>query len=165
MLDLAVLLAAAAQVDAGAVAQSGTEAWQAPTLTIVRYDEHWDRLADPSARDDHWTDPFKYIPIGDGGAYLTTGLELRARREAYRDNLWGGAAAPDALRIHRTMQRDGIGRDEVIARMNKQIKQSIKMRLCDFVIVNDEQQAVIPQVMQLHERLLELAGAKTAVAR
>jgi len=71
-----------------------------------------------------------------------------------------GVSAPDALRIHRTMQRDGVGRDQVIARMNKQIKQIIKMRLCDFVIVNDEQQAVIPQVTQLHEHLLELARAK-----
>ncbi|WP_322965359.1 alginate export family protein [Sphingomonas fuzhouensis] len=96
MLDLALLLAAAAvQVDPGATGQSGTEAWQAPTLTIVRYDEHWDRLAAPEARDDHWTEPFKYIPIGDDGAYLTTGLELRARREAYHDNLLGNAAAPD----------------------------------------------------------------------
>ncbi len=96
MLELALLLAAAAaQVDAGAAGQSGTEAWQAPTLTIVRYDEHWDRLAAPEARDDHWTERFKYIPIGDDGAYLTTGLELRARREAYRDNLLGNAAAFD----------------------------------------------------------------------
>jgi dephospho-CoA kinase len=40
--------------------------------------------------------------------------------------------------------------------MSKQIKQAIKMRLCDFVIVNDEQQAVIPQVLALHEKLLQL---------
>lgn len=68
-----------------------------------------------------------------------------------------GVSAPDSLRIHRTIQRDHITREEVIARMNKQIKQLIKMRLCDFVIVNDEQHAVIPQVMQLHQQLLTLA--------
>ena len=68
-----------------------------------------------------------------------------------------GVSAPDALRIHRTMQRDQVTRDEVLARMRKQIKQIIKMRLCDFVIVNDEQKAVIPQVMALHEKLLILA--------
>ncbi|WP_276483238.1 dephospho-CoA kinase [Paraflavitalea pollutisoli] len=67
-----------------------------------------------------------------------------------------GVYAPDALRIHRTMQRDNVTREAVIARMDKQISQSIKMRLCDFVITNDEQQAVIPQVMQVHERLLAL---------
>jgi dephospho-CoA kinase len=71
-----------------------------------------------------------------------------------------GVSAPDALRIHRTMQRDHISREEVIARMNKQIKQVIKMRLCHFVIVNDEQEAVIPQVMKLHGQLIEMAGSK-----
>ncbi|WP_315814523.1 dephospho-CoA kinase [Paraflavitalea speifideaquila] len=68
-----------------------------------------------------------------------------------------GVSAPDALRIHRTMQRDHITREAVIARMNKQIKQVIKMRLCDFVITNDEQEAVIPQVMKLHGELLTIA--------
>lgn len=74
-----------------------------------------------------------------------------------------GVSAPDALRIHRTMQRDNISREAVIARMNKQIKQIIKMRLCDFVIVNDEQQAVLPQVLQLHERLLALASTPSTI--
>lgn len=74
-----------------------------------------------------------------------------------------GVQAPDALRIHRTIQRDHITREEVIARMSRQIKQVIKMRLCDFVIVNDEQQAVIPQVLQLHEELLKLSKATSEV--
>ena len=69
-----------------------------------------------------------------------------------------GVSAPDALRIHRTIQRDHITREEVVARMNRQIKQVIKMRLCDFVVVNDEQSAVIPQVLSLHEHLLEKAS-------
>lgn len=73
-----------------------------------------------------------------------------------------GVAAPDALRIHRTMQRDHITRDEVLARMRKQIKQVIKMRLCDFVIVNDEQKPVLPQVLALHAQLLTLAQKQVA---
>ncbi|MEN2787871.1 alginate export family protein [Sphingomonas qilianensis] len=85
---------ALAQSEPGAVAPRATEAWQAPTLTTTRYDEHWTALADPAARDDHWTGRFKYIPLGPL-AYLTTGIELRARNEAYRDNAWGDAPAPD----------------------------------------------------------------------
>jgi hypothetical protein len=81
--------------EAGATAPTATDAWQSPTLTITRYDEHYERLADPAARDDHWTEPLKYIPVGEGGTYLTTGIELRARNENYRDNLWGAATAPD----------------------------------------------------------------------
>ena len=68
-----------------------------------------------------------------------------------------GVYAPTPLRIQRTMQRDNISREEVIARMNKQIDETIKMRLCDFVIKNDGQQLVIPQVIERHQQLLALA--------
>jgi dephospho-CoA kinase len=30
------------------------------------------------------------------------------------------------------------------------------MRLCDFIITNDEQQLLIPQVIELHQKLLSL---------
>ena len=41
--------------------------------------------------------------------------------------------------------------------MSKQMDEYEKMRLCDFVIVNDEQQMVIPQVIFLHEKFLGMA--------
>jgi dephospho-CoA kinase len=69
-----------------------------------------------------------------------------------------GVFAPLALRLHRVMQRDGSTREQVQARMSKQISDSIKMRLCDFNIINDEQQPVIPQVLAIHERLLLLTN-------
>jgi dephospho-CoA kinase len=68
-----------------------------------------------------------------------------------------GVYAPVHLRIKRTMDRDGVSREEVQARMNRQIDEDIKMRLCDFVIRNNEQELVIPQVVQLHRQLLQLA--------
>lgn len=70
-----------------------------------------------------------------------------------------GVYAPVHLRIKRTMDRDNVGREEVQARMNRQIDEDIKMRLCDFVITNNEQQLVIPQVVELHQQLLRLAAA------
>jgi dephospho-CoA kinase len=68
-----------------------------------------------------------------------------------------GVSAPVPLRILRTMKRDGSTRDQVLARMSKQIQEEIKMRLCDFVIYNDETQPVIPQVMALYEKLMYLS--------
>lgn len=62
-----------------------------------------------------------------------------------------GVYAPESLRILRVMKRDGVSRDEVLARMHKQIDDRIKMKLSDFVIYNDEQQMVIPQVLALHK--------------
>lgn len=69
-----------------------------------------------------------------------------------------GVSAPQPLRILRVMQRDKVSRNEVFARMHKQMDETIKMRLCDYVIYNDEQQMVIPQVLKLHEELLLLTA-------
>jgi len=68
-----------------------------------------------------------------------------------------GVFSPQHIRINRVMKRDGVTRDEVLSRMKRQIQEEIKMRLCDFVILNDDQHLVIPQVLQLHEQFLKEA--------
>ncbi|MEO5650520.1 MAG: dephospho-CoA kinase [Ginsengibacter sp.] len=65
-----------------------------------------------------------------------------------------GVKAPLALRIQRTMQRDQIDADKVKARIDRQMEEEIKLRLCNYVIVNDEQQLLIPQVLALHEKFM-----------
>lgn len=62
--------------------------------------------------------------------------------------------APQALRIHRVMKRDGVSRNEVLARMHRQLDENIKLKLSDYVVYNDEQQMVIPQVLALHKQFL-----------
>ena len=68
-----------------------------------------------------------------------------------------GVSAPVELRMERAMKRDNLSREQVQDRMDRQINETIKMRLCDFVIVNDEKTPVIPQVLRLHQQLLGLA--------
>jgi dephospho-CoA kinase len=63
-----------------------------------------------------------------------------------------GVSAPLELRISRTMRRDQVSREVVLARIARQMDEEEKMRRCDFVIVNDEVQAVIPQVLALHQQ-------------
>lgn len=63
-----------------------------------------------------------------------------------------GVYAPEALRIKRVMDRDGVSRDEVLKRIRRQIDEDIKMRLCDFVVKNDEEHLLIPQVLDLHQK-------------
>jgi len=65
-----------------------------------------------------------------------------------------GVYAPQHIRINRVMQRDSISREEVLDRMKRQIQEEVKMRLCDFVIINDDQRLLIPQVLQLHQNLI-----------
>ena len=67
-----------------------------------------------------------------------------------------GVSAPEPLRILRVMKRDNISRDAIKARMENQLNESIKMRLCNYVVINDEQELVIPQVMELHETFLKM---------
>ena len=64
-----------------------------------------------------------------------------------------GISAPYELRLQRAMQRDNISREAVEARMAKQMNEEEKMKRCDYILYNDEQQLLIPQVIALHERL------------
>jgi len=60
-----------------------------------------------------------------------------------------GVTAPLSLRLQRVMHRDGVSKEQVEARMQHQISDTIKMRLCDYVIENSNQQMLIPQVLEL----------------
>ncbi len=65
-----------------------------------------------------------------------------------------GVFAPKPIRIKRVMERDNASREQVLIRMNRQINEDIKMKLYDFVLVNDEQQLLIPQVLSLHDKFM-----------
>jgi dephospho-CoA kinase len=64
--------------------------------------------------------------------------------------------APLELRIKRVMQRDGLTRNEIMARNEKQFSEERKIELADFLIRNDDTELVIPQVLKLHEQFLSL---------
>ena len=64
-------------------------------------------------------------------------------------------SAPLELRIKRTMDRDKISREAVEVRMSKQMSEEEKIKRSDFVIYNDEEQLVVPQVLELHKLFLE----------
>ncbi len=69
-----------------------------------------------------------------------------------------GVKSPAELRIKRAMTRDNISAAQVQARMDRQMDEEEKMRLCDYVIINDEHQMLIPQVLALHELISQLAN-------
>ena len=57
--------------------------------------------------------------------------------------------APEQLRIERVMKRDGVSEEQVKARISNQWPDEEKIPLADFVIKCDEQNLVIPQVMEV----------------
>lgn len=65
-----------------------------------------------------------------------------------------GVSAPQPLRIKRVKERDGLSEEEVLKRISRQMNEAEKMSLCDEVILNNEQELVIPQVLALHQKFL-----------
>jgi len=68
-----------------------------------------------------------------------------------------GVYAPQHIRVQRVMQRDGLPAEDVMKRISRQIDEEMKMKLCDFVITNNEQVLVIPQVLELHQKLVGMS--------
>jgi dephospho-CoA kinase len=71
-----------------------------------------------------------------------------------------GVTAPNALRIKRVMDRDGVTAEEVKRRMAHQVDEALKMKLCDFVLHNNEQELLLPQVVTLHNELIKRSTQK-----
>ena len=68
-----------------------------------------------------------------------------------------GVYAPKDIRLKRTMLRDNCTEEQVLKRMQNQMDEEQKMKLCQFVIINDEKQLLIPQILAIHNQLIELS--------
>lgn len=64
-------------------------------------------------------------------------------------------SAPEPLRIKRVAERDGLSMEQIKERMNNQLDEKIKIAQADFVIKNDEQELLLPQVINIHDTLLK----------
>ncbi len=62
--------------------------------------------------------------------------------------------APQEIKIQRVMKREQITYEEVLRRISSQMPDEEKMRQSHFVIYNDETQLVIPQVLKIHNLLI-----------
>jgi len=63
--------------------------------------------------------------------------------------------AGEELRIQRVLQRDAGTREAVLARISKQMSEEEKINLANYIIYNDDNQLVIPQVLKLHQLFSE----------
>lgn len=65
--------------------------------------------------------------------------------------------APEALRIHRVMERDNLPEEAIRRRLQNQLPESEKAAVADFVINNDGTQLLLPQVWAIHRTLTDRA--------
>jgi len=101
---------------------------------------------------DNWVTQFNNVP------YVLKEAALLFESSSYQMcNKTIVVTAPLDLRIKRVMQRDGFTEAEIISRDSRQFSEEEKTRLADYVIKNDNQQLVIPQVLELHEVFLSLS--------
>ena len=52
------------------------------------------------------------------------------------------------------MRRDGLKRREISARMASQIKSGEAEKMADYVILNDEKSFVLPQILEIHQKII-----------
>ncbi|MDR0231919.1 MAG: dephospho-CoA kinase [Dysgonamonadaceae bacterium] len=57
--------------------------------------------------------------------------------------------APQEERIQRVLKRNNTTREEILSRMSNQLPDEEKCRMSDFVIYNDNDRAIIPQIESL----------------
>jgi len=109
-------------------------------------------LVHPSVREDFksWAGKQNEFPyVVEEAAIL---FESGAHRELDSTVL---VSAPIEVRISRVMERDGIDRESVLKRMSHQLREEEQLKLADYVIVNDGQQMLLPQVIELHNSLIK----------
>lgn len=57
--------------------------------------------------------------------------------------------APENIRIQRVQQRDNDSINQIKSRIESQMKQSEKVKLSDYIIVNDGVELILPQVIKI----------------
>ena len=68
--------------------------------------------------------------------------------------------SPIESRIKRVQARDGISSEDVQLRIDRQFNDEQKMKLADYILMNDEQQLLIPQIINLHTQFLKNPSRK-----
>jgi len=64
-------------------------------------------------------------------------------------------SAPENIRLTRIKNRDAFSDAEIKSRMKRQWSEEKKNELADFVIVNDGNSFLIPQVIEIHNKLMQ----------
>lgn len=62
--------------------------------------------------------------------------------------------APLELRVERAMKRDNRTRQQIMERIANQLDDEKKRKMSDYIIINDQQKMLLPQIIQLHQQFL-----------
>jgi hypothetical protein len=85
-----------------AIAVSSAYGQSERAYSLLRENEDWSFLSDPSQKQDFW-DPIKYVPLRCAGCYLTVGGEIREVFENVGNDNWGKQPYTNAFFLERYM--------------------------------------------------------------
>lgn len=94
--------------------------------------------------------------------YVIREAALMIESGSYRDlDYLITVTAPQELRIKRVLARDPQrNRQQVLDIMSNQISEEKRLEKSNFVLENDQQKMLIPQVLALHEKFNDLRGSR-----
>jgi dephospho-CoA kinase len=108
------------------------------------------RIMHPAVKD-HFID---WCKMNKDAAYVLKEAAILFESGAYKQvQKVITVTAPVEMRISRVMKRDNVKRDEVEKRMAKQISEEEKIKRSDFVIFNNEEDLLIPEILKIHKEL------------
>lgn len=100
-------------------------------------------------------DFLRWSVLQSGSAYVVEEAAILFESGADREmDLSVMVYAPEELRIARVMDRDGVERDAVLTRMGHQLHEEDMMKLADYIIYNDGSKMLLPQVIELHNKVI-----------
>lgn len=96
-----------------------------------------------------WMNSQKNVPyaLKEAALFFETGSDKKM-------DVMIGVYAPLSVRIQRTMLRDHINEEAVLARMAQQMDEEEKMSRCHYIIHNNEKESIIDQVLKIHQQLI-----------
>ena len=109
------------------------------------------KLVHPAVRSDF----IRWSALQTGSPYVIEEAAILFESGASKEmNLSALVYAPEEIRISRVMKRDGVQREAVLKRMGHQLSDEELMEMADHVLINDGTQMLLPQVIELHNKIL-----------
>lgn len=113
------------------------------------------QIVHPAVRMDaeRWVETFKTNPETP---YVLQEAALLVETGSYKGmNALIVVSCPEEIRIDRVMRRDKLNYESVLLKIKNQMKEEEKVKVADFVIINDGKSLLIPQVWAIHRKLTQ----------
>lgn len=110
-------------------------------------------IVHPAVRED-----FNKWALNHSAEYVIKEAALLFESGSYKDlDKIITVTAPEEVRVERVMKRENVSKEKVLNRMANQLAEQEKIDRADYVIHNDERQMLIPQVLEIHKALTNIA--------